>query len=450
MKIKLLLILIVNTSVQLFCQIDLNEIKTPSSPAASVLGIMPNTILQPKTFETLEAGIFSNYLDNSGNFIIPNDFSIEFTPFWAAEPKMSIEEYLFPGAWESAVRTASFAIASTQNYIISDSVKTNAVSFGFRSTMNFVSDETKENVTNDLDTLISFLRIKNIVFNAALRILQKDSTINRNDFVDSFIADLRRQDKTLNLFGNIEDKESILVSLSVVLKTSLPDIQLLKEELKNISESESEDPIESENMDEFLNIIQDFFKISYYREKVEIFVEEKPGWKLDFAAALAIDFPSGRIGFSYVPQTSLWLTPSYTFSDIISAMGVFRYNYYNQDFYDAYFTAYEYFERNFDYGLGIKLSLDKLSFIFEAVGRSSRTIFENSTDASGVTTIRQKDKTDFQYVGSFSYHLSNDIVITYNIGKKFEPVLSYKGNLISVLSMNFGFGGGTSDNIKEE
>jgi len=111
MKTILIIIFLLSTGIELFPQIDLNKIKTPSSPAASVLGIQPKTILQPKTFETLEANLFSNYFDSDGNVIIPNDLSLEFTPFWAASPKLTRENYLFPDAWETFVRTASFLIA---------------------------------------------------------------------------------------------------------------------------------------------------------------------------------------------------------------------------------------------------------------------------------------------------------------------------------------------------
>lgn len=52
-------------------QKKLDALTTPTSPASTILGMQPSAILQPKSYRTLEAAVFSNFSDTNGNGIIP-------------------------------------------------------------------------------------------------------------------------------------------------------------------------------------------------------------------------------------------------------------------------------------------------------------------------------------------------------------------------------------------
>ena len=160
-------------------------------------------------------------------------------------------------------------------------------------------------------------------------------------------------------------------------------------------------------------------------------------------------FPND-FNFSVTPQQSVWLTPSYRFrgtASFLEILGVLRYNWYNMNFYQQYFQNKETYEYNFDYGISLNLLFKKISLHFEAVGQYSNTIFDKTTDPSGITTTHSKTQSDFQYIGTFSYQISKKLILSYSFGKQFKPILNYNGTLISLVGLNFGFGGPTSDNL---
>ncbi|MDZ7695250.1 MAG: hypothetical protein U5K69_29740 [Balneolaceae bacterium] len=84
------------TGTTAFAQESLTDIKAPSSPAAALLGVQPQSVLAPKSYRALETAVYSNFLNNAGAAAIPNDFGLEFTPYWAKDHSLSLEEYLYP------------------------------------------------------------------------------------------------------------------------------------------------------------------------------------------------------------------------------------------------------------------------------------------------------------------------------------------------------------------
>ena len=439
MKISVVFIFFILVTFSTFGQKDLDKLKAPSSPAASVLGIQPSTILIPKSYKALETSLFSNYFEANGDVLIPNDFGIEFTPYWATEPKMTIEEYLFPNPMESLVRNMSFSLASTQNYVLSDSINSYALGVGFRTAIYFTDENLKNKTIKDLDSLIDVKRLKNITLSLFLELVMNnsDSIQSKTEFVDLYIEALKNKDGKSPLFKNQDIMERTTNDLSIKLKALLPEY--------------SQDT-NGYFFKELNRILDDFWKVAFRREKIESFVSERPGLKLELAAAISINFPTNEFDFSIISQKSFWLTPSYTFNDkasFVKILGVLRFNFYDLNFYEKYFPNEEYFENNVDYGIGLSLNFMKFSFQFEGVGRVSKTIIERSTDANGVTTTKSVKKNDFQYVGTFNYQINDNMMVTYSLGKQFEPILNYKGTLISMLSLNFGFGGPTSDTISK-
>jgi hypothetical protein len=87
---------------------------------------------------------------------------------------------------------------------------------------------------------------------------------------------------------------------------------------------------------------------------------------------------------------------------------------------------------------------------FELVGRSSNSEIPAGVDDDGNELFIKKSDSDIQYVGTFSYLLSDKIALTYSLGKSFDPVLNPDNTLVSLISVNFGFGGATSDDINLE
>ena len=77
----------------------------------------------------------------------------------------------------------------------------------------------------------------------------------------------------------------------------------------------------------------------------------------------------------------------------------------------------------------------------------SKTETQAGTDTHGNKLFRKDQKSDIQYIGSFNYNIADQIVLTYSFGNRFEPVLNPNNTLVSMLSLNFGFGTPTKDYI---
>jgi hypothetical protein len=185
-------------------------------------------------------------------------------------------------------------------------------------------------------------------------------------------------------------------------------------------------------------------------EEFKSYIQLRQGLSIDLAYALFLNFPDNNLKNSEIPRQSLWITPSYKFSDKINflrATAVLRYEWYNLKYFDNYFPKSKVAENNFDYGLAIATEFKKFSLAFETTGRESNSLRKAGVDTSGNTLYVKNNTSDFQYIGTFSYRLTEQIALTYQIGSSFKPVFSTTGTLISLLSLNFGFGGPNATDI---
>jgi hypothetical protein len=416
---------------------ELEKIKAPSSPAAAVIGIQPTTVLSPKSYEALEASVLSNFFNGQGQLLIPNDFGLEFSPYWAMDHPMTIQQYLFPGFGESLWRNLSFSVASTQNYVLKDTVKSKALGFGIRTTIYITDNAVRKVIDSALETLNISQAAKSIIDTYIYSIDEKlIKTGNTAQFVDMLIDSLKKEKYMLVYFSNDRKlMEQELLKLGKQLKKELPVYSPGNEKIF---------------LDSINNFVLRYCEVSKKLQILESYVTNRPGFKLDIAGAFSLDFPKNDFNFSITPQQSVWLTPSYRFrgnTSFIEILGVLRYNWYNMNFYQQYFKNKETYEHNFDYGISLNLLFKKISLHFEAVGQYSNTIIDKTTDPSGIVTTRSKTKSDFQYVGTFSYQINKKLILSYSFGKQFQPVLNVNGTLISVVGLNFGFGGPTKDNL---
>ncbi len=420
----------------------IENLQAPSSPAAAVIGIQPSVVLSPKSYEALETSIFSNYFNGQGQVLIPNNLAIEYTPYWTKDHPMSVDDYLRPSIGQSLLRNLSISVASTQNFVIQDTVKSNALGFGIRTTIYLSGQEYKNEIDQSLKNVRDVAALASNTLTDAVTILTSKELKNNDEFVNFLIDGLKKNDVYLKQFKNQTNAK--LSDLSKYVRKKLPDLP-------------GETPLNNTSKEfvayaDTLNaIIDEFFKISEIHESIiENLIKLRPGFKIDIAFASFLNFPSNDFNFSISPQQSFWITPSYRFKNnlsFIEILGVLRYNWYNLGYYQQYFQKNETFENNLDYGVSLNLNFKKVTFHIEAVGRYSKTILSQSSDSTGIITTKSKSVSDFQCLGTFSYHISKKLCLSYSFGKQFQPMLNYNGTLISSLSLNLGFGGPTTDKI---
>ncbi|MEZ5195899.1 MAG: hypothetical protein R2764_05740 [Bacteroidales bacterium] len=60
---------------------ELMELSTPSFPAMSIMGTLPQEINKPKSYNQLEATLINSF-SQEGSFAIPRNFAMEVMPYW--------------------------------------------------------------------------------------------------------------------------------------------------------------------------------------------------------------------------------------------------------------------------------------------------------------------------------------------------------------------------------
>jgi len=355
------------TSIFIFCfsffpslliaQEKLNSLKSPSSPASSVLGLQPTAVLSPKSYQALETALYSNFLNNNSPGF-PNDFALEFTPYWATNHSLSLDEYLFPKRiLDQVIRNSSFSVASTQNFVLGDSTSTNGLAFGYRTTLYFGNKADREKLQNYEAKSDRNNRIYNRIGTKA-ELLSDDPAIkNKTDFLEEIKSTML---EAFRMYENEKESERLTNKI--------------------ISESDSLPGLNKSNPGEFVDAFRDLVdKIlegNQLFNEYKSYVSERQGFAVDIAYANLLSFPTNNFEFSVVPRQSFWISPAYQFKNKLNSlkvMGVMRYEWYNTDYFSSYFPTDTVFQNNVDLGLAVSAELKKFSIQFEFVGKYSKS-----------------------------------------------------------------------------
>lgn len=430
-----------------FAQENISELGAPSSPAIYMIGLEPSSILKPKTFEALEASIFSNFVNSSGSAVIPNDFALEFSPYWARNNKRSIYDYITANFGQQIRRNSSFSLSSTQNYLYEDSTATQALSFGYRTTFFIRAKGSAETIKKQIDH-INRIQLRNVDIGTYIRNqLRRKKVNNKTDLIDNTIevATLRLLDLNES-FGKPELTVSQIDSLELRFRNSAEDLDFTD----STSYQESSDSLEIEFQYIFDDVLSkslgDFSTdsvISRFKKKLT----GKEGFSIDFATGLLFNFEENNFESIIGPRFSIWLSPGYRWksdklaNNHLNIKSVFRYEYFNEDFYSNRFPSSEVYEHNLDFGGYIARESDKYDLNLEAtlrVGFSQiETDFIGPISGNPLTDTVSEKKV--KVVGSFVYRLGNKYSLTYSLGNKFNQGFNDGTNLISLLSLNVAF-----------
>ena len=414
-------------------QEKLNDLSSPTSPASSILGVQPKTILSPKSYQALETALYSNFTNNN-TAVIPNEFALEFTPYWTKNHGLSLEDYLFPSFVDQIWRTSSFSVASTQDFVLESGTPSNSISLGYRTTLYFSSEADKKKIGEFRDKIDNRGLIVGRIGAKAEGEFNQKTIADRSDFIQKFKGAVTDLVYELGGFKNMEDAEEVVEKIFV---------RTLNEATLDVDNHDA-------FLDKFYIIVDEELKTHIVFEEFKQYISERQGLSVDIAYASLVNFPTNKFEYSFVPRQSFWLTPAYNFmgnADFLSVLGVVRYEWYNMNYFKEFFQSRELFENNLDYGLGVSAKFKRFSLQLEAVGRSSQTEIPAGTDLNGNNLYLKKESSDFQYVGTFSYNLTDQIILTYNLGKSFEPIQNPEQTLISLLSLNFGFGAPTTNDL---
>lgn len=427
MRVKLITICFLISPSLLMSQEKLNSLKTHTSPASSILGLQSNSILSPKSNQALEVAFFSNS-SNSSKIDFPNDFALDFTPYWAQNQSLSLDEYLFPkNVIDQIIRSSSFSVASTKSFMLGDSTSTNGLAIGLRTTFYLGNKADREKIQSYKANSDKTKRIFNIISIKADELGDNLSIQNRDDFLgeikDTIIAAFRMYES---------EKEAIRIANKILLDSdTLPQY----------------DPQKPDDfIDRFYVVINENLKgeelMSVYNENIK----ERNGFSIDVAFASLLNFPTNEFDYSFAPKQSFWITPVYRFKgklNFLKLMLVYRYEWYNLGYYKKFYPNNTIYKHASDYGFAISTEFNKFSLQFELVNR-----YSNTEIPTGANIYKGDNKLDTQHIGTFSFNLTDQVVLSYSVGNRFDPILNPDNTIVSTLSINLGFGAPDKNTIK--
>lgn len=424
---------------QLMAQEKLEPLQAPTSPAAGILNIQPKAVLAPKSYQALETALYSNIVNSNSQTVFPTDFALEFTPYWTKDHGLSLTDYLYPtDLLEQWLRTSSISIASTQNFILADSTSTNALGMGYRTSFFFPGpkDRALSAAYTEAVQKNQFV-IANVIASCSV-FIPVNGIKDKNDFLTEYKAALFDIIQESNRF---ETEEAVTAAVTTIYADSsaLPEL-----------DPDTPDPF----IDAFAALIETKLEARDQFSALKEYIRNRQGFAVDIAFATLLNFPTNEFEFSYIPKSSFWFTPTYQFSDrlnFLKVLGVLRYEWYNDLYYERYFPENTVFQNNLDYGLSIASQFKRFALQFELVGRSSTAETQVTTDELGNALFRKESNSDLQYMGTFSYNLTDQIVLTYTLGSRFKTIIDPQNTLVSLLALNFGFGApGTKDLISNQ
>lgn len=434
MKKILLALAFIILTVVIVPQEKLNDINTPTSPAAWIIGLQPNAILAPKTFQALEASLYSSFMNNSGSFTVPDDYAMEFTPYWTTNHKLSFQDYVKPKDFfnDQIVRNSSFSLASTKKFVFEDSTKTNSIGIGYRTSWYLGSESDAAKIEQFTKDFRSSLSPVGQIIGAAEQLRAGKKVKDIEELLLKLTPKITKAASNYKVdFALTDDKSDEITKKITTRIKELPDLS-------------------DDSMDKLNNIVYEEFSAGIIFEKFKSYIKERHGLSFDFGFAAMVNFPTNNFEFSVSPHQAVWITPTYRFANewsIVKILAVLRYEQYNTDYYQKYFPSAKFYDNNIDYGAGGQLEFKKFSLQFEIVGRSSNTEKVAGVDALGRKLYTKETSSDIQYTGTFSYHLDDQITLSYNLGNLFKPAVNPNSTLLSMLSVNFGFGAPTKDDL---
>jgi len=408
-------------------QVELDQLTAPTSPASAITGIQPATVLAPKSYQALETALYGNFVSD-GNVAIPKDVAIEFTPYWTKNHGLTLKEYLYPDFIDAFLRNSSFSLASTQNFVLGDSSKTNGLGFGYRTTFFFPLEEDKKAVNAFTDSLRLRTTLESNITAEAMGVIYNGTDTTKAALLQAIQQKVAAVILKLNYVKDQDAADAKVKAINKEAYETLPDLDMSHPEVF---------------LNAYFALIEKHLQLNAVFADFKSYLKIRHGLAVDLAYANFTSFPTNDFEFSYVPKQAFWITPSFRWTDgkrALKALLVYRYEWYQPEYYRNFFPTASVFRNNHDFGAAVTGEFSKCSIQLEVIGRSSNTLTPAATDAEGNTLYSLKQRNDLQYLLTLNYSVTDAITLTYTIGNKFDPLLASQSTLVSMLTLNLGFG----------
>lgn len=373
--------------------VNLDLLRAASVPAYSLIGIAPTVIDRPTDLNDLRASL----QNATGNYTqLPTNFALEFAPanifHWGGQTLEDFDSMdiriVIP---QSLSVSVAFRQLEKEERFSWDSLGRTRAGIGFKCSLirPKFSGRMRQFVQNIYAAQRMLLDVKEEAIAQDHEIRTLDDLVKANE-LDDFISESVRERRRDSLNAEIEQRET------EVLDTASYQIQLTK-----LTKAAAD------------------FKV------------ERKGFFLDFAGGVALDFPANRLQGIQLSSVGCWLTGGVdAASSGASYLGIARYLYHPLEAWTD--SAATYFGNYSTLDVGGRCLLTRMDGHFEL-------------GLEGVyrMTIRERFTQDtWRYTFNAAYDIGKNRRFTLALGKDFDGITNKGGNLIVLINLIAGFGGG--------
>lgn len=379
-------------------EIELDNLRTPTSPAFTLLGVAPTDVARPSTPRALATDLVSR--TNRGS-LIPSNYALEFAPYWlVSHPSLSYEEYTEPSSAQSIAQSFSISFATSRPDTSSDTASTR-IALGVRLLpLGGHASSKFRGLEHQLDSIQrtrpSLIRTQadalDEIDEATVQIsrLQADLAVTAANNAPR-IADIRRR------IAIAEQQRSAAkastAAAEAILKTQADTMRSLAQAMGQAD-----------------------------AERVGMFVE--------LASAISGAYPGANFDAGKLSRVGAWATLSYRVeSPHLDLIGLFR------------------FLR--DTGDDAQNALDvggRLFWLRNALGLSAewvaRTAYNVTSSAPGNTTAERAltFRSSSRLVGVIDYRAADAVYVTMSFGRDYKTLAEPRHPLVASLGLQFLYG----------
>lgn len=424
-------------------KIDFSKVKAPSSPAFSILGVFPNDISRPKSYQELETSLMSNFTNETGA-VLPDQFGLEFSPYWMkSNPELTYKQATNPSIGQSLMQNLSISLANAYLPSFRDTSRNNVMlGLGLRSRIDFgeVSKKSQTYITKRANieaeikerqaVLVGILAaVEDDKFPGLLTAYQKNNTDqNMKNILDLFKAYIGKPDD----FKQINSEEYV--------KEVVNDIDFKSDHAAVVAVRVEQ------QVDAVANDVDG--RVKKLAMELESLNMEVEGFFIEIALGSLLDFPTNNFEYSDFSRLGFWITPGYKFGTIetkngknlggIELMGYLRFMW---DDISSLSTS------NTDIGTRLVYSMNKLSFSIEYLHRWQTLTLSQETSGTQIITTTDNLE-DNKAVVTFEYRLTSDLSLNYSLGEGFTVNnfnINDPSGFISLAGLNYAIGGWDSE-----
>lgn len=368
-------------------QDELPKLTIPSSPAFSILGFEPASVMRPTSNKDLAADVLNSF-DKNGNLLM--NLGLEVTPYWWKSRPLPREKYLNPDVSQAFLQSFSLSAATVKDSASGD----NKLGGGLR--FKLINGRPVPELRAQEEKL---LKQSNIIgaIGATIGLVKSGLVTSRKEAMNLIDTTLSRGGTDRNIINELWAQASQIIA---DYQDDAPDIQQFLEKLNEVRET----------------------SLGELKQNVAVLNKQRRGFILEFAGAASFITSRGNTS----DKVGVWANASNYVSETDLFTFTARYMFQNGD------TA----QTNFDAGLSYQKATDKFNVSVEAMLRWYRA--ESPYPGSMDKSLKRIDR-DFTYriAAQGSYMVSRDLSVNLSIGKEFDNPYFSGNSFFSILGFNF-------------